>query len=118
VLSSIGDSGIVPFGTSLLGGRVRLGDSGISDEPDVCGWCLKGEVGRSAVELKEEVMWSRSFDLPLPNPLNAEPKLDDDFWSGDVARPYGCALCFRRPSTVLNRLRGFELCFSGTTTSQ
>jgi hypothetical protein len=115
VLSSIGDSGIVPFGVSLLGGRVRLGLSGIVESREDCCWCLKGDVGRSAVELNEGPKLSRSLDLPLPNPLKAEPKFEEDFRSGDDARPYGCALCLRRPSTVPNRLRGFELCFSGAT---
>jgi hypothetical protein len=111
---SMVDSGMGPFGaTSVLAWRVRLGES---DLWDVLGLCerRRGDGGRSAVVASEEPWLSRSFDLPLPNPLNAEPRFDEDFRSGDVVRPYGCALCLRRPNTVPNRLRGLELCFSGT----
>jgi hypothetical protein len=114
VLVFLGDSGMVPFGASVLVWRVRLGESDLWEALGLRERRRKGEVGRSAVGPREELKFSRSFVLPLPNPLKAEPKFDDDFRSGDVARPYGCTLCLRRPNTVPKRLRGFELCFSGT----
>ena len=85
VLVSIGDSRIVPFGASLLGRRARLGESALSTARGACWGRLRGDLFRSG-----ETTWaSRSFDLPLPNPLNAELRLDDDLRSGEVARPYG-----------------------------
>jgi hypothetical protein len=66
--------------------------------------CPSGEPGRS-----DEPGASRSFDLPLPKPPKAEPRFEEDFGS-EEAWLYGCVLCLRRPSTVPNRFRGFELC--------
>jgi hypothetical protein len=45
----------------------------------------------------------------LPKPPKAEPRFEEDFGS-EEAWLYGCVLCLRRPSTVPNRFRGFELC--------
>jgi hypothetical protein len=107
-----GDASIaVPLGVSVLGSREWLEDSGGSGEWGVSGRRLRGELGRS-----DGPGASRSFDLPLPKPLNAEARFEDDFRSGEEARPYGCVLCLRRPSTVPNRFSGLELCFSFTTT--
>lgn len=114
VLASSGVSRAVPFVVSMLGTRVCLGDSGGSGERGVCDWKRRGETGRS-----EEPGASRSLDLPLPNPLKAELRLlEDPLRSGEVARPYGCALCRLRPRTVPKRFRGFELCFSCTSVRQ
>lgn len=107
MLASRGLSVVVPFGVSVLGSRVWLGDSGGSGDRGVSR--LSGELGRSAA-----IGVSRSLDLPFPKPLNACPRLEEDFRSGEEARPYGCALCLRRPNTVPKRLRGLELCFSCT----
>lgn len=111
-LASSGLSEIVPFGVSVLGMRVWFGDSDLCGPRDADESRLKGEIGRSEDEPKEAPRFSRSFDLPFPKPLKADPRFEDDFRSGDDARPYGCWLCLRRPKTVPNRFRGFELCFS------
>lgn len=103
-LASIGSWLAVPLGASILERRVCCGDSGGSGERGVCDWRRRGEAGRS-----DEPGASRSLDLPLPKPLKAEPRFEDDLRSGDEARPYGCALCLRRPRTVPKRFRGFEL---------
>ena len=104
---------MVPFGAaSVLPWRVRLGESDLWEVLGLCERRRRGEVGRSAVVLNEEPWFSLFFALPLPNPPNTEPRFDEEFRSGDVALPYGCALCLRRPKTVPNRLRGLELCFS------
>lgn len=75
-----------PFGsfTSRDGGG-RSGDGALSDSR-LEERRLKGERGRSA----DTLGGGRSLSLFLlfPNP-NAEPKLEDDFCSGDAARPYG-----------------------------
>ena len=82
VLASKGVFEVVPLGVSVLLTRAALGDSGGSDVRPVCESRLNGEVGRSAA-----VSTSRSLDLPLPNPLKAEPRLDDDLRSGEDALP-------------------------------
>lgn len=81
-----GLSGIVPFGASELPRRECVGDSDLSDARAVWERRLRGECGRS----EEIVGGSRSLDFPFPNPLNAEPKFEEDFRSGEDARPYGC----------------------------
>lgn len=76
-----------PFGsfTSLEGGGCS-GDGALSDSR-LDDRRLKGERGRSA---DEELGGGRSLSLCLPFPKpNAEPKLEDDFCSGEAARPYG-----------------------------
>ena len=103
---------MVPLGASALDRRAWLGESDLSDARGVSESRLSGDLGRSGD--REAPGASRSFDFPLPNPLNADPRFDEDFRSGDDARPYGWALCRLRPSTVQNRLSGFELCFSCT----
>jgi hypothetical protein len=82
---------MVPLGASVLGRRPWLGES---DLPELrCDSRLRGDLGRSELEPKEEPSeepkLSLFLDLPLPNPLNADPRFDDDFRSGDDARPYG-----------------------------
>lgn len=104
--SSVG-SGTVPFGLSLFGWRVCLGELDTSDARGVEEILLRGEAGRG----EGEPVVSRSFDFPLPKPPKVEPRLDDDFRSGELARPYGCMLFRRRLNTVPNRFRGLELCF-------
>lgn len=101
VISLTGSAG-VPFALSLLGRRVCLGEAEASDARGVSDSRLDGVDGLS---VGEPGMASRSLDLPFPNPLNAALRLDDDFRSGDSARPYGWVLCLRRPNTVPNRLR-------------
>ena len=99
---SLAGPGLVPFGRSVLDRRVRFGELEASDARGVKESLRTGETGRS----EDEPGASRSFDFPLPNPLNAAPRLEDDFFpSGDDARPYGCTLCLRLPNTVPNRLR-------------
>jgi hypothetical protein len=105
--ASMGGSGLMPFGLSLFDWRVCLGEPDTSDARGVDEILLRGEAGRG----EEDPVVSRSFDFPLPKPLKAELRLDDDFLSGDSARPYGCTLCLRLLNTVPNRFRGFELCF-------
>jgi hypothetical protein len=72
----------IPLGVSVLGSREWLVDSGGSGDWGVSGRRLRGELGRS-----DEPGASRSFDLPLPKPLKAEPRFEEDFRSGDEARP-------------------------------
>lgn len=106
-----------PFGTSRsLEGGGRSGDGALSDSR-LDERRLKGERGRSADEVGGGRSLSLSLFLFFPNP-NAEPKFEDDFCSGEDARPYGCALCLRRPSTVPKRFNGFELCFSSSVNGQ
>lgn len=49
---------------------------------------LKGERGRSEEDEGGGSSLSLSFFFPFPKP-NAEPRFDDDFCSGEDARPYG-----------------------------
>lgn len=83
---SIGDSNMVPLGASELGNRECVGDSCRSADRGACDDRLRGEFGRRSCS-EETPKASRSFDLPLPKPLKVEPRLEDDFRSGDDARP-------------------------------
>lgn len=82
VWCSFGVAVAIPFGSSMSldgGGCSRegaLSDSRLDERR------LNGERGRSEVGGG----WSFSLCLPLPKP-NAEPRFEDDFWSGDDARP-------------------------------
>lgn len=91
----------MPLALSPLDRLVCFGELDASDARGVRESLLEGDAGGP----EEDPGGSRSFDLPLPNPPNDVPKFEDDFLSGDKARPYGCTLCRRRPSTVPNRLR-------------
>ena len=91
--------------------RVCFGDPDASDARVVVEGLVAAESGRS----REEPAVSRSFDFILPNPLNAEPRFEADFLSGEDCLPYGCILWRRRFRTVPNRFRGFELCFASGT---
>lgn len=76
-------SGLVPFGRSPLDCRVCFGEPDTSDGRGVEDGLLAGDTGRSA----DDPAVSRSLDLPLPNPWNAELRFEEDFRSGDGARP-------------------------------
>jgi hypothetical protein len=77
----------VPFCCSLvdkmLGCRVCFGELEASDGRGVEEILRNGDTGRP----EDELGGLSSFDLPLPNPLKAEPRLVLDFLSGDDARP-------------------------------
>ena len=76
-----------PFGTSAsLEAGGWTGDGALSDSR-LEEMRLKGERGRSDEEGGGRSL-SLSLFLPFPK-LNAEPRLEDDFCSGEDARPYG-----------------------------
>lgn len=80
--SSDGGSGLMPF---VLSVRVCFGDPETSDARGVefLEESLRnGETGRFAFSPA-----SRSLALPFPKPLKAEPRLEDDFPSGEEALP-------------------------------
>jgi hypothetical protein len=80
--SCAGSGLVVPFGLSLLDFRACLGELDTSDSRGVDS-VRNGDPGRPG----DGLGMSRSFDFPLPNPLNAELRLVDDFLSGEDARP-------------------------------
>ena len=80
---SLGSGLAVPLGLSILACRVCFGELEPSDGRGVEDNLLSGDAGRPA----DEPGASRSFDLPLPKPLNAEPRLVLDFLSGEEVRP-------------------------------
>ena len=82
--ASLVGSADAPFGLSVLDGRVCLGELDASDGRGVVESLLAGDTGRSP---DEEPGGSRSFDFPFPKPLKAAPRFEDDFLSGDNARP-------------------------------
>lgn len=100
---SLAGSGLmVPFDLSLSGCRFCCGELDASDAR--VDSLRRGDPGRAW----DGLAVSRSLDLPLPNEPSVAPKLcrlEDDLRSGDDARPYGCLLSLRRPSTVPKRLR-------------
>lgn len=75
----------------MLGRRVWVGESDRWEARAADESRLRGDLGRSEDdpidEPKEEPRASRSLDLPFPNPLNADPRFEDDLRSGDDARP-------------------------------
>jgi hypothetical protein len=79
----VGSGLVVPFGLSLVDNRVAFGELDTSDARGVDNR-LRGDTGRFEGP-EEEPGGSRSFDLPLPNPPNG--RFEDDFLSGDDARP-------------------------------
>ena len=109
--SSVVGSVVVPFGLSALVRRVCFGEFEASELREIRESLLDGDAGMP----EDDPGGSRSavFDLLFPKLGNDEPRFVLDFRSGDKARPYGCALCRRRPRTVPNRFRPCNptLCF-------